>query len=105
MKTMKLAATKAMATELNNRSPYTVTWVKMPSRKYSLTVDCDPYWNHGEDYNAEKDEFRVIAVYYPECYYANPDYVTTRDLADLFHTYHCKNLEDLAKAFNDRYEI
>ena len=63
---------------------YTLTHEKVTPQFFSLYVDID-YWKHEQtDYNINNNKFNVFKITYPHEYYANDQYLTTRDLNRIF---------------------
>ena len=105
---MKVAATTTMAKMLAKA-------VKDKGYKVRyITCDAEAYkWYVGDIYEAEDqgdwlpntNKFRAIEIQYPSEYYACPQYLTTREISNIFRTYRCKSAEDLIDRLVEAVEI
>lgn len=57
------------------------------------------------DYDWETGKVRAIVITYPEADYANPRYVSTRELTMNFRRYGVKNVDGLKAMVLDMFEI
>ena len=90
---MKIKVSKVMAKELakafKNREGYKdckVEYIEMGAFDFSMQVDAS-HFAHEVDWDMAKSKFKVIRVLYPYDWYANPRYITTKDLDWAFE--HC----------------
>ena len=60
---------------------YRITLEKLTYDQYRIYVDFNVF-AHMEDYNGET--FKCFRIAYPAEYYAQPQYITTRDLTRIF---------------------
>ena len=63
---------------------YSVKLVKMTDRDFRLNVDYDEYSNE-VDYGTD-NLYKVIKITYPDDYYANPLYFTTKELISAYRS-------------------
>lgn len=111
---MKIASTKTMATLLNKiAKEMGITdrhfrYITVSPEVYQRYIDLDIYnaEDYG-DYNWQTGKIRAIEVEYPSEYYANNNYLTTKDLNRIFKRYKSsiKNADDFAKKVIEEMEI
>ena len=111
---MKIASTKAMATLLNKiAKEMGITdrhfrYITVSPEVYKRYIDIEIYnaYDNG-DYNWETGKIRAIEVEYPSEYYANNNYLTTKDLNRIFKRYKSsiENADDFAKKVIEEMEI
>lgn len=111
---MKIASTKIMATLLNKiAKEMGITdrhfrYITVSPEVYKRYVDIEIYnaYDNG-DYNWETGKIRAIEVEYPSEYYANNNYLTTKDLNRIFKRYKSsiENADDFAKKVIEEMEI
>ena len=80
-----------------------VTIVRMTADEYRTMVDYDLFC-HTEDWDTNKQTFKVFRLAYPSEYYANPAYITTRDLNRVFRESD-RTAEGFTQALIAQYEI
>lgn len=83
---MQVKCTKTMADYIRKNTThknYDIELLKMNEREYAVRVDYETY-RHDIDYNISTERFNVIAVIYPDEYYACNHYLTTTDLNKIF---------------------
>lgn len=111
---MKIASTKTMTTLLNRvAKEMGITdrhfrYITVSPEVYKRYVDIEIYnaYDNG-DYNWETGKIRAIEVEYPSEYYANNNYLTTKDLNRIFKRYKSsiENADDFAKKVIEEMEI
>ena len=80
---------------------YSVTLEKLTYEQYRRFVDFDVF-AHMEDYNGET--FKCFRIAYPCEYYAEPQYITTRDLTKIFRNSN-GTMESFTEAIKNYCEI
>ena len=101
---MKLKCTKVMAKLLNEKiKDYEITLEKMTERQFAFLVDLDSF-NHEIDFDCATNKFNVLCVNYPQDYYANNRYITTKELIKIYNQSN-KTLDGFIQSFFEYVEI
>jgi hypothetical protein len=87
---MKIKTTKTLCKFLSEKlkehettKNYTLTHEQLTQNNFSWLVDMD-YYKHTTDYNYNNNKFNVFKITYPQNYFANDLYLTTKDLTKIF---------------------
>ena len=102
---MLVKATKTMAKELQKILPngYELKCVNLTESQFRWYVDIDSYL-HEQDYNINTGKFNVLQLCYPNEFFANVRYITTKELSAIFRK-SSKTWDSFTKEFLATVEI
>ena len=88
---MKVKVSKVMLNEMikwfkgkKEFNGYGFWYCEMTPEQYEYCVDYRGVWENEIDYDYAKNKVKVLAISYPEDYYACDKYLTTKDLLKCF---------------------
>lgn len=88
---MKVKVSKTMLKEMikyfekkKEYNGYGFWYCEMSPEQFRYCVDYNGIWEHETDYDYTKNKIKVLEITYPEEFYANDKYLTTKDLVKCF---------------------
>lgn len=103
MSYIKIKASNKIAKIMSEALPdYDFKLIKLDERSYKLKVDYNIFnaMDYG-DYDYKNNCYKAIRVRYPDEYYAMDNYISSKEIIDIYKSNEVKNKDDLKIAFRE----